>query len=120
MKQSPDSHMALGEIQSHTEKWEQEPVSALNVWFTLMPSWSKVISSMLRFLIGELPSMPIKAPMVEHQVAGKTWSWIGKCHRVCLFRTYCIRISITRQSVQFRQFTDLDPVFDDPACAVDT
>ena len=31
-----------------------------------------------------------------------------------------IRISITRQSVRFRQFTDPDPVFADPARIVDT
>ncbi len=77
MKRSANRHMTLTEIEFHTEKWEQEPVSALNVWFTLMLSWSKVISSMLKFLIGELPSMPIKAPMLEHNEDSKTWGWIG-------------------------------------------
>ncbi|XP_071806877.1 uncharacterized protein [Asterias amurensis] len=78
MKRSDNHFMTFAELEFHTEKWEQEPVSALNVWFTLMLSWSKVISSMLKFLIGELPSMPIKDPIVEQNEETKAWGWIGE------------------------------------------
>ena len=80
MKRSNNHFMTFAELEFHTEKWEQEPVSALNVWFTLMLSWSKVISSMLKFLIGELPSMPIKDPIVEQNEETKAWRWIGRNH----------------------------------------
>ncbi|XP_022098459.1 nuclear factor related to kappa-B-binding protein-like [Acanthaster planci] len=77
LKESPDSHMTLAELQARTEAWQGAPVSALNVWFTLMASWSQAVGSMLKFLIGELPSMPIKSPVVEYSDTTHTWGWIG-------------------------------------------
>ncbi|KAF4520073.1 hypothetical protein B566_EDAN007930 [Ephemera danica] len=77
---TPDQRMGLPALEQKLRAWQESPISPLNDWYSLAPSWVALLPSAVNFLSGDFPpeTQPEDfVPYLEYKPHMQAYQWIG-------------------------------------------
>lgn len=73
-----DHRISLSDLEKHLIMWQENPISPLNDWYSLLDNWSTVLTSVVQFLTGEFADQPDDfVPYLAYKTNLQMYQWIG-------------------------------------------
>lgn len=73
-----DHRMSMSNLEDRLKAWQENPISPLNDWYSLVDSWVSLLSSAVTFLTGESNEQPEDfVPYLEFKPMLHAYQWIG-------------------------------------------
>ncbi|RZC39742.1 nuclear factor related to kappa-B-binding protein, partial [Asbolus verrucosus] len=73
-----EHRMNLVTLEERLKSWQENPISPLNDWYSLIDNWVGLLKSAVNFLCGNSPEQPDDfVPYMEYKMSLDMYQWIG-------------------------------------------